>query len=110
MKNEELQAARKLLMLEVSEAAKEIGNCTPRTWQRWEDGTYSVPDDVAGEVSDLLLIRANKIEDAKPQKWYRTIEDYAAATGKRTVTFWRITQSVYAHQLAETYLDQQPTP
>lgn len=93
-------------MLEASEAAEHIGNCTARTWQRWEDGTYKVPDDVAGEMEDLLLIRAGKIADDEPQKWYRTIGDFEEATGKANVIFWRVTQSVFAHQLGQRFFEE----
>ena len=62
MNNLELQAARKLLMLDASEAAEEIGNVSTRSWQYWETGERAVPDDVVDEMLALISIRMEKIE------------------------------------------------
>lgn len=46
MTNIELKALRRLFFLDVADAAQFIGNCHVRTWQRWEQGTRAIPDDV----------------------------------------------------------------
>ncbi|WP_019933869.1 DUF1870 family protein [Oceanimonas smirnovii] len=111
MTHYELQALRKLLMLEVSEAAREIGDVSPRSWQYWESGRSPVPDDVANQIRNLtdmryqlLELRTEQIEKAgKPIQlnFYRTLDDYEAVTGKRDVVSWRLTQAVAATLFAE---------
>ncbi|MGP7732915.1 Aca2/YdiL-like domain-containing protein [Oceanimonas smirnovii] len=111
MTNYELQALRKLLMLEVSEAAREIGNVSPRSWQYWESGRSPVPDDVAHQIRDLADMRIQLIELRFEQveaagepialNFYRTLDDYEAVTGKRDVVSWRLTQAVAATLYAE---------
>src|SRR3546814_1610125 len=58
----ELQATRKLLMLDVAEAADLIGQVSPRTWQYWESGRNTVPADVSDEMQALLSIRGEMID------------------------------------------------
>jgi DNA-binding XRE family transcriptional regulator len=111
MKNIELQAARKLLMLETKEAAELIGTVSTRTWQYWEKGQYAIPDDVAGQIEDLIQLRSDMMERRKKEaeqagddytiNYYRTIEDFKHATGKDNVVMWRLTQSVAATLFTE---------
>ena len=44
MTNTELKQLRKLLFLDVTEAAKLIGECKQRSWQRWESGSRAIPE------------------------------------------------------------------
>lgn len=46
LNNFELQAIRKLLCLDVSEAAELVAKVSNRTWQYWESGCSPVPHDV----------------------------------------------------------------
>ena len=63
MTNKELQALRKLLMLDVSEAAKEIGGLKgSRSWQYWEANRSPVPNDVANKMIALAEKRISMIE------------------------------------------------
>lgn len=73
MTNTELKALRRLFFLDVSEAAQFIGDCHVRTWQRWEQGTRSIPKDVIkimnllkGDRQEILAMFLNKTyEDIK---------------------------------------------
>lgn len=57
MNHKELQACRKLLMLDVSEAAELVGKVSARTWQYWESCRYPVPQDVEDEMQALIARR-----------------------------------------------------
>lgn len=100
-------------MLEASEAAEHIGKVSVRSWQYWEAGRSPVPEDVSNEIGDLANMRARLIDARIAQaasgrislNYYRTLDDFALATGKASVPMWRLTQSVvaelYARGLAE---------
>ncbi len=104
MTNKELKALRQILALECSEAAEHIGNVSVRSWQRWEAGVVSVPDDVADQLYDFAAIRDALVEqrykefrqkkDALELNFYMTIDEFEQATGKRNVVMWKITNSV----------------
>ncbi len=104
MTNKELKALRQILALECSEAAEHIGQVTTRTWQRWEDGSRAVPDDVANEITDFATLRDNMTEDRFEEfrrkgeritlNFYMTVDEFEKATGKRNVVMWKITNSV----------------
>lgn len=105
MKNTELKQLRTLLFLEVTEAAKHIGDCEPRTWQRWEQGARSVPDDVAQQMQMLALSRVELLQvehdAADPMyTYYAEYENFKAATGA-SVIMWRLAQSVASVLLCE---------
>lgn len=59
MTNIELKALRRLFFLDVSEAAQFIGGCHVRSWQRWEQGTRRIPDDV---IKMMNLLREDRQE------------------------------------------------
>lgn len=111
MNNKELQALRKLLMLDVSEAAEHIGDVSNRSWQFWEAGRSAVPKDVADLMEDyvnlrdsLLRSRINEFEKTGKRiklNYYISIDEFEQATGKRNVVMWRITNSVAAELYAE---------
>lgn len=104
MTNKELKALRQILALECSEAAEHIGEVTTRTWQRWEDGSRSVPDDVADQITDYSTLRNNIVEKRFEEfrrkgsrislNFYMTVDEFEKATGKRNVVMWKITNSV----------------
>lgn len=108
MKNFELQALRKIFMLDVSEAAEFIGKVSARTWQRWEDDTYKIPTDVIAEMEILMHIRQDMIReldvdhDELPSfKYYRHFEDYKIDYPENTVVDWRLWQSVISQAYSE---------
>lgn len=110
MNNLELQALRKLFMLDVSEAAEFIGKVSPRSWQYWEAGRSLVPQDVSNQMTDYAQIRddllARRLEQCIPDEriklnFYQNIDEFEATTGKRNVVMWRLTQSVAAQLYAE---------
>lgn len=113
MNNLELQAARKLLMMDVSEAAEEIGKVSPRTWQYWEAGRSKVPTDVALEIEALLEVRLERMRviddqlaalspDGRLQlKYWLTFEQYQAENPGASKTLWRIDQSIAAMYYTE---------
>lgn len=110
MNNKELQAARKLLMLEASEAAELVGNVSVRSWQYWESGRNNVPDDVAAEMFALLAIRGEKIDAYLPRieageqfalAFYNNYEQFAQANPGQNRVSWRIEQSVAAALFTE---------
>ncbi len=114
MNNFELQAIRKLLMLEVSEAAEYLGKVSSRTWQYWESGRSKVPDDVEIELYGLTQLR-NKVinetlfvdcENGAPQelgvlKWYHTHDAFKIDYPQENKVTWRLHQSVTAYLFAE---------
>lgn len=67
MTGKELQALRKFLLLDVKEAADIIGKVSPRSWQYWEAGRSSVPDDVADKMNGLLGQRQMIIDSIEAQ-------------------------------------------
>lgn len=114
MNNLELQAARKLLMLDVSEAAEEIGKVSARSWQYWETAQRSIPEDVVNEMYALLSIRTEKINalddllgkttngDLK-LRYCLSFEQYQEQRPDAKKMQWRIEQSVAALYFTDGY-------
>lgn len=116
MNNKELQASRKLLMLDVSEAAEDIGKVSPRTWQYWESGRNAVPADVEREMLDLLSQRTEMMKplDAALERgerpaiaFHQRYEDFRRANCRGSLVEWRLSQSVAALYFAQGYVDLQ---
>ncbi len=108
MNNNELRMLRKLFFLEVAEAAKHIGKVEPRTWQRWEDGTRNIPNDVTQTMQMLSLTRSELLivqpDLANPAYLYfENIEDHAKVLGITSVIKWRMAQSIAAQLVAENH-------
>lgn len=112
MNNLELQAARKLLMLDVTEASEEIAGVSPRSWQYWESGQRTIPEDVINEMQALLSIRTAKIDElaellekvdgTKIQlSYYLSFEQYQEKHPEARKMQWRIEQSVAALYFTE---------
>ncbi|KEK29120.1 Aca2/YdiL-like domain-containing protein [Shewanella xiamenensis] len=108
MTNTELKQLRTLLFLDVTEAAQHIGDCEPRTWQRWEKGDRAVPVDVAQTMQMLALTRVDMLQveydAADPMyQYFSEYEDFKAATGATgaSVLKWRLAQSVSAQLVSE---------
>ncbi|WP_350304902.1 Aca2/YdiL-like domain-containing protein [Photorhabdus viridis] len=113
MNNKELQALRKLLMLDVKEAAEYVGGVSSRTWQYWETGRYPIPQDVESEIKDFINLRSRLLKqrisefqngDLRVIQYYMTIDEFEQATGKRNIIMWRITNSVAAEISAKNYI------
>ena len=104
MNNKELKALRLILTLEPGEAARHVGNKDIRTWQRWESGVTPVPQYVIDLMDDYNQLRDNLLETRYTEyrtkgtriqlNFYLSLDEFEAATGKRDVVMWRITNSV----------------
>ena len=111
MTSNELKQLRQLLFLEVAEAAKWIGNCEPRTWQRWEKGDRSIPPDVAQEMKMLACTRQEMLAvefdpDDPNYRYFASHEEFAALIGNKNPVKWRLAQSVGAALYAELSADE----
>lgn len=98
----ELQAIRKYLFLDVSEAAECIGRVSNRAWQHWESGQRTIPEDVKIAMCKLLqerelLIEKLKAADDRECKWCRKFEEYLADNPDADKSDWRLYQSALAH-------------
>jgi hypothetical protein len=105
MTNQELRQLRTLLFLDVTEAAKYVGSCEPRTWQRWEKGDRAIPADVISSMQMMALSRLDMLQtehDANDPmfKYFDSYDDFHAATGA-SVVMWRLAQSVATALLCE---------
>ncbi len=102
MTNKGLQALRKILMLNVSEASLLIaGLKSSRSWQYWEAGRYSVPDDVADAMQvladrRLIMIAESEHLDAEAA-YYLSFAKYSLTHKGSSTIDWRLSQSVAAH-------------
>jgi hypothetical protein len=114
MNCKELQATRKLLMLEVSEAAEYVGKVSKRTWLYWESGRNQVPQHVADELETLLQLRHELGEryfkqlerGERPRiKFYSTFEQFEAENFEENIVSWRLSQSVAALYYTEGNAD-----
>lgn len=110
MNNKELQSARCMFFLTVSEAAKHIGRVSPRTWQRWEKSDSNVPEDVAEKMHQLacerndLIFLAKALADKKITSgilYEMTLADYQQAYPSATLLDWRLSQCVAAYFFIE---------
>lgn len=108
----ELQAVRKALNLDVSEAAEGIGKVSNRTWQYWEAGRSNVPDDIDMEMYGLIEQRTELIDalmmELEPAldngakvKWYHTFPDFIADYPSCNKVMWRLHQSVCSFVFTE---------
>jgi len=110
--NSELQAMRKLLMLDVTEAAELIGKCSTRSWQYWESGRSPVPGDVDMEIYGLIQLRNDKIDHwGKWQmenqgkelqlNYYHTFEQYQLDHPTENKVSWRVHQAAVSFLFSE---------
>jgi hypothetical protein len=109
LNNHELQALRKMLMLDVSEAAELIGKVSNRTWQYWEAGRNKVPADVEMEVYALHsqmneciggILQAG--EENNDIRWYHTFEEFKSDYPNGNKAWWKVHQAVCADLFANT--------
>lgn len=110
MNNNELKQLRTLLFLDVTEAALHIGQCEPRTWQRWEKGDRAIPSDVVSAMQMLALTRLDMLQfdydEADPMyRYFDSYDAFKAATGASVVK-WRLAQSVATALLCEREADK----
>lgn len=97
MTNIELKALRRLFFLDVSEAARFIGDCHVRTWQRWEQGTIKIPEDVI-EMINLLKEDRQEILAMMLNKTYKDITT-------NDLLHARLVESIKAELLAKNIID-----
>ncbi|WP_299011325.1 DUF1870 family protein [uncultured Shewanella sp.] len=110
----ELQAVRKLLYLDVSEAAEHIGKVSNRSWQYWEAGRTLVPSDVEIKMYELaqwrsMLIKLTLAELVTTKdksskitlKWYHNFDAWEAIFPNKNKVLWRLHQSVCAYLFEE---------
>lgn len=106
MTNNELKQLRRLLFLDVTEAAQWVGQCEARTWQRWEKGDRAIPTDVATMMQQLALSRMDRLEveynESDPDyRYFETYDEYKIAGGTGSALMWRLSQSVATALLCE---------
>lgn len=111
MTKNELKQLRRLLFLDVSEAAALIGECEPRTWQRWEKGDRAIPNDVAMVIQMLALTRLERLQvefdEADPNyRYFESFDEYKASGGAGNELKWRLAQSVSAALFCERESDK----
>lgn len=104
MNHKELKALRLIMTLEPGEAARHIGNKDIRSWQRWESGVTEIPQYVIDLMDDYNQIRDHLLEAHYREfqtkggriqlNFYLSLDEFEAATGKRDIVMWRITNSV----------------
>lgn len=106
-----LQALRRLLFFSVDEAAAMIGGVSPRSWQFWERGDRTIPDDVIATLRRLCAwrqkaIAAGSVQMAKAPAgadlaliWYGSLDDWVSMAG-REPELWRPHCSVAAELAA----------
>ena len=108
MNNLALLACRKMLFLEVAEAAKYIGNVEPRTWRYYESGRSAIPDAIVKKMNSFMVRRESLLNELRDEamKWkekgqgrqvvpfYVSFEQYQSETGLDEFIEWRIDQSV----------------
>jgi hypothetical protein len=112
LNNLELTAIRKIMMLEVTEAAELIGKVSTRTWQYWESGRSPVPSDVEVEIYAMFSQRNECIEgvlvDIDDQKtplkipFFRQFEDFQKIFPGQNKIWWRVYQGVAAYLFSES--------
>lgn len=111
-----IQALRRLLFFSVEEAATLIGGVSQRSWQFWERGDRTIPEDVIEHIRSLCAWRAQALTTAENQIaalqarhgpaasvaliWYQSLDDWTTLPG-REPALWRPQQSVCAAVLAE---------
>lgn len=99
LNNHELQAMRKLMMLDVSEAAELIGGVSNRTWQYWESGRSKVPSDVNDKMYEIVSQMNECTGEAIMEqnidcKWYHTFEDFLKDYPNSNKIWWKVHQAV----------------
>lgn len=97
MTNTELKTLRRLFFLDVTEASKFIGDCHVRSWQRWEQGTRRIPDDVI-KMMNLLKEDRQAILTMFLNKTYKDIET-------NDLLHARLVESVKAELFAKGIID-----
>lgn len=117
MNNVELQAIRKILMLEVTEAADVIGNgVSSSTWQRWESGSLAIPDEIQAEIYSLCQMRETLLGETFKElydkndgsfnavgtlRYYSTLKAFLIDYPESNHLCWRLHQSVCSSLFAE---------
>lgn len=124
MTPQQLEALRRLLHLNVPEAARWVAasperphGVEQRTWNRWEAGQVAIPDNIAEKVLDLVRWRSNQASaligahvrattGQAPRVsmiWYDSADDWHGQA-----VLWRPMQSAMSELLAEAALQGRP--
>lgn len=103
----ELKQLRKMFFMDVVDAAKFIGDCEPRTWQRWEKGDREVPLDVIETMQHLAATRQSMLDrdfdkDDPMYTYFEEYSDFKKLTGAHYIK-WRLAQSVAAGLACEKH-------
>lgn len=96
MTNTELKALRRFFFLDVAEAAQFIGDCHIRTWQRWEQGTRSIPEDVIEMINLLKEDRQEILAMMQNKGTYESAKN-------NNLLYSRLIESVQAELLAKNW-------
>lgn len=92
----EIQAVRTGLHLSVKEASEWVaGHRSPRTWQRYEDGTRIIPDDVDNQLYALSQ-QAEELFEIFHEQAFKSINKglilqinyYRATSGEKISSAW----------------------
>ncbi|SES12229.1 protein of unknown function [Vreelandella subterranea] len=113
MRGSELQALRKLLMLDVREAAEEIGQVSARSWQYWESGRYQIPSDVAEkmwaavEIYKHLKAQIDSLATKQTgfdMSYYTRFDEYLRDHPGKSIIDWRIEQAVASEAFSKGHV------
>ncbi|WP_392565790.1 DUF1870 family protein [Utexia brackfieldae] len=106
--NHELQALRKLLMLDVSEAAEFVAKVSARTWQYYESGGRPIPKDVETEMYALIQFRSDLIDELELNlnvgdkiKYYHSFKEWLDDGKEDNKVQWKIHQSAVSAIFAD---------
>ena len=103
-KNRELQYLRRLIYLDVSEAATHIADVSARTWHRWEEGTRKVPADILNKTQDIVDQYVDFVMDGEESnplcQYFDSFDLFHKETGAGVIE-WRLAQAVSAGKYAK---------
>lgn len=98
MTNTELKALRRLFFLDVAEAAQFISKNSGRAWQRYEQGTRKIPEDV---IKMMNLLKEDRQEILTMLQNNKTYKDVKA----NDLLHARLIESVKAELFAKDVID-----
>lgn len=103
-------------MLDIREAAELIGECSPRSWQRWESGKVPIPQHIATKMLNLVQARNNIIKGVWNRhcaetsgtnntwlqvRYYHSFDEHKQDFPHESKVRWRIYQSAIAALFSE---------
>jgi hypothetical protein len=115
LNNLELSAIRKIMLLEVTEAAELIGKVSTRTWQYWESGRSPVPADVEIKINAIFNQRNECLNVFTKEliaqdeminiPFFRQFEDFEKVFTGANKIWWRVYQGVAAYLFTESNVE-----